>query len=253
MVTIAQEIPGQTLTPLQFEIQKQRERFGSSDIEERREALMRLKSLRDPRASRVAVVGLKDESAIVRATAASAVLMLPGEEAATDLLPLLDDKDEFVRQEVAYALGHTRAKIAVAPLIERLARDKKDGVRGAATVALGYIADEAAVVTLAQILSPQSALPGSSKIKRKTKENDFILRAAARSLGQIGSRTAVPALVAALEDEKAADDVRREAALALGQIGDSSARQALQGVLNARDPYLSFAAAKALRRIRTTP
>lgn len=248
IVTIAQE--SRTLTPRQLEVQKQSERLNSPDVEERREALIHLKGLRDPEASRAAIAGLKDGSAIVRATASSAVLMLPGQEAATSLLPLLEDRDEFVRQEAAYALGQTRSRTVVAPLIETLARDKKDGVRGAAAVALGQIGDEAAVVSLAQILSPQIGLTEQRKMKRKEK-NEFVLRAAARSLGQIASRAGVPALVAALEDEKAPDDVRREAALALGQIGDPSARNALQGVLSARDPYLSFAAAKALRRIST--
>lgn len=253
MVTLAQEGQGRTLTPLQFEIQKQRERLSSPDVEERREALICLRGLRHPEASRAAISGLTDQAAIVRATASGALLRLPGEEAATSLLPLLDDKDEFVRQEAAYALGQTRSRSAVAPLIERLARDKKDAVRGAAVVALGQIADEAAVLPLAQLLSPQIGLPSSGKIKRKTKENEFVLRAAARSLGQTHSRTAVPALVAALDDEKAPDDVRREAAFALGQIGDPSASQALQAVISARDPYLSSAAAKALKRIRSTP
>lgn len=247
----AQERAGRTLTPLQFEIQKQRERLSAADVEERRDAVMRLKALRHPDASRAAVSALKDNLAIVRATATSAVLKLPSEEAATSLLPLLDDKDEFVRQEAAYALGHTHSKTAVAPLIERLTSDKKDGVRGAAAVALGQIADEAAVVSLAQILSPQIGLPGSRKSKRQP--NELVLRAAAHSLGQIASRAGVPALVAALDDEKAPDDVRREAAFALGQIGDPSARQALQRVLLARDPYLAFAAKKALRRISATP
>jgi len=251
LLIFGQERAGRTLTPLQFEIQKQRERLSAADVEERRDAVMRLKALRHPDASRAAVSALKDNLAIVRATASSAVLTLPGEEAATSLLPLLDDKDEFVRQEAAYALGQTRSKTAVAPLIERLASDKKDGVRGAAAVALGQIADEAAVVSLAQILSPQIGLPGSRKSKRKT--NDLVLRAAAHSLGQIASRAGVPALVATLEDEKTADDIRREAAFALGQIGDPSARQALQRALSARDPYLSFAADKALRRISATP
>ena len=246
IVTIAQE--SRTLTPRQTEIQKQRERLSSPDVEERREALIHLRALRDPEASRAAISGLKDGSAIVRATASSAVLMLPGQEAATSLLPLLEDKEEFVRQEAAYALGQTRSRIVVGPLIERLARDKKDGVRGAAAVALGHIGDEAAVVPLAEILSPQIAFADQMKRKKKEK-NEFVLRAVARSLGQIGSRAGVPALVAALEDEKAPDDVRREAALALGQIGDPSARNALQEVLSASDPYLSFAAAKALRRI----
>ena len=207
---------------------------------------MRLAALRHPDASRVAVSALDDTAAIVRATASGAVQWLPAEEGAAALLPLLGDKDEFVRQEAAYALGRTKSRSAVTPLIERLAKDKKDGVRGAAAVALGQIADEAAVVSLAQVLSPQTSLPGAKARKEK---NAFVLRAAAVSLGQIGSRAGLPALVAALEDEKTTDDVRREAARALGLIGDPAAEPALRKVLMARDAYLSFAAHEALRRI----
>ena len=46
-------------------------------------------------------------------------------------------KEEFVRQQTAYALGQTRSYSAVSALIERLT-DKKDSVRGAAAVALEH-------------------------------------------------------------------------------------------------------------------
>jgi HEAT repeat protein len=240
------EVAKRSLTPLQLEIEKQRQRLNSAEVEERRDALMRLAALRHPDASRVAVSALDDSAAIVRATASGAVQWLPADEGAAALLPLLGDKDEFVRQEASYALGRTKSRIAVTPLIERLAKDKKDGVRGAAAVALGQIADEASVVSLAQVLSPQTSLPSAKARKEK---NVFVLRAAAVSLGQIGSRAGLPALLAALEDERTTDDVRREAARALGLIGDPAAAPALRKVLMARDAYLSFAAHEALRRI----
>ena len=235
-----------SLTPLQLAIEKQRQRLNSSEVEERRDALMRLNALRHPDASRVAASALDDASAIVRATASGAVQWLPAEEGAAALLPLLSDKDEFVRQEAAYALGRTKSRSAVTPLVERLAKDKKDGVRGAAAVALGQIEDESAVVSLAQILSTQASSPGAKGRKEK---NEFVQRAAAVSLGQIGSRAGLPALVAALEDEKNSDDVRREAARSLGLIGDPAAEPALRRVLMTRDAHLSFAAHEALRRI----
>lgn len=235
-----------SLTPLQLEIEKQRERLNSAEVEERRDALLRLSALRHPEASRVAVSALADEAPIMRATASGALQWLPAEEAAIALLPLLNDKEEFVRQEAAYSLGRTKSRNVVAPLIETLAKDKDDGVRGAAAVALGLIADEAAVVSLAQVLSPQSSLIAT---KVRQEKNVFVLRAAAASLGQIGSRAGLPALVAALEDETNSDDVRREAASALGLIGDPAAETALRKVLAARDAYLSFAAHEALERI----
>jgi HEAT repeat protein len=242
------DLAKRSLTPLQLEIEKQRQRLSSAEVEERRDALMRLAALRHPDASRVAVSALDDAAEIVRATASGAVQWLPAEEGAAALLPLLGDKNEFVRQEAAYALGRTKSRNAVTPLIERLAKDKKDGVRGAAAVALGQIADEAAVGSLAQVLSPQTALPGARDQKRKEK-NVFVQRAAAVSLGQIASRAGLPALVAALEDERTTDDVRREAACALGLIGDPAAEPALRRVLMAGDAYLSFAAHEAMRKI----
>jgi HEAT repeat protein len=243
------QIVRRSLTPLQLDIEKQRQRLSSPEVEERRDALMRLGALRHPDASRTAVSALNDTAPIVRATATGAVRWLPAEEGAAALLPLLGDKDEFVRQEAAYALGRTRSKSAVTPLMDRLTNDKKDGVRGAAAVALGQIADETAVVSLAQVLSRLSALTGAKSKKGRSEKNVFVLRAAAVSLGQIASRAGLPALVATLEDESTADEVRREAARALGLIGDPSAETVLRKVLTEQDPYLSYAAYEALRRI----
>ena len=237
-----------SLTPLQIEIEKQQNRLNSVEVEERRDAVMRLGLLHHPAASRAALAGLKDSLAIVRVSAATAVLALPGDESAAALLPLLNDKDEFVRKETAYALGKTRSRTATTPLSELLTHEKKDGVRGAIVVALGDIGDEGAVVSLSQILRPEFALTNSKKRSRK-KENLLVLRAAAHSLGQIGNRAALPALLAVLQDEQAETDVRRESAIALGLIGDATALPALNAVLNADDPYLSRAAFDAARLI----
>lgn len=239
-----------SLTPLQLEIEKQRMRLGSAEVEERRAAVTELGSMHHPEASRLAVSGLKDSSAIVRATAAAAILSLPAEESAAYLIPLLSDKDEFVRREAAYALGITRSPTAVSFLIERLLTDKKDEVRGAAAVALGQIRGAAAVSPLVSVLSPQYGLASEKKNQKRKKPQDvFLLRAAARALGQIGNRGGLPALIAVLQDEKAEDDVRRESASALGLIGDPSALPALRQALTARDPYLSEAADKAIQKI----
>jgi HEAT repeat protein len=207
--------------------------------------LTRLGNLKRPEASRVAAAGLKDVAPIVRVTAAHAILSLPPEEAAALLIPLLQDKSEFVRRETAYALGETRSRSAEAPLTELLLRDKEAGVRGATAVALGQIGDETAVQALSQTLMGWR----QTKKKGKARENEFVLRAAARSLGQIRSRAAVPALIATLENESNAGDVRREAATALGLIGDTSAEPALRAAFASTDPYLSEAARKALRRL----
>src|ERR1051325_2271683 len=242
------------LTPLQQTIERERRRLSSSEQEERGDAVMRLGWMKRPETSRAAATALSDSSAIVRATAARAVLSLPSEEAAAALLPLLQDRDEFVRQETAYAIGLTRSRTAVQPLITLLVNDKQSGVRGAAAVALGQLGDDAAAAPLAETLDRRIRASGLlNKIRRsKTPENEFVRRAAAHSLGQIRSRVAVPALVSTLSDEKAGDDVRREAARALGLIADPAAVPALKNVLAARDPYLSRLAYEALLKIAPT-
>jgi HEAT repeat protein len=243
----------QRLTPLQLEIEKQRQRLSSTEVEDRREALTRLGSLQRPAASRVAAGALSDPVPIVRATAAVSALSLPPEEVVAALVPLLADKDEFVRQQVAYAIGRTGSRTATASLIGLLT-DKKDSVRGAAAVALGQIGDTAAVTALAAVLSPQPILTSTGKgRKNKREQNPFVLRAAARSLGEIHDRAAVPALIVALQNEQTEADVRREAAFALGLIGDAAAVPALQAALTTGDPYLAQAAHNALRKLSTTP
>jgi HEAT repeat protein len=236
------------LTPAQIAIEKQQQRLNSGDVEERRDALMRLGSMRSEVASRVALSGLSDASPIVKATAAKAILSLERAQSAGALLPLLQDKDEFVRREVAYALGMTRSRTATEALTERLLTDKEAGVRGAAAVALGQIGDESAVIALATTLAPQFSAQG--KGKRKREENDFVLRAAAVALGQIKNRAGVPALISAVSDEKFPYDVRREAARSLGSIGDPSAVPALQSASLSEDPFLSQLAHESLRKLR---
>jgi HEAT repeat protein len=238
-----------SLTPIQVAIENQRERLASTDVEERRDALMRLGNLHVAEASRAAVPLLNDPSPTIRATAAKAVLSLDPNESVAVLLPLLQDKDEFVRREAAYVLGRTRSRNATSALTQTLLTDKEDGVRAAAAVALGQIGDEAAVVSLSGTLAPELLERGSSK--RKREQNVFVLRAAAVSLGQIGSRAGTPALISALNNEKLDGDVRREAARSLGIIGDPAAVPALRAASTSSDPFLSQLAYEALRKLKS--
>lgn len=234
------------LTPMQREIERQRQRLSSTDVEERRDALMRLGNLQRPDASRAAAAALNDEVPAVRVTAAHAILSLPSEEAGALLIPLLKDKDEFVRREAAFAFGESGSRVGTTMLVDLMLHDKKPSVRGAAAVALGQIGDEAALAPLSQVVTGR----GGKKKKKKSSEEEFVVRAAVRSLGQIRSRTSVPTLISALQDETNSIETRREAATALGSIGDSTALPALQAAYDANaDPYLSEAARAAIRQI----
>lgn len=240
-----------TLTPLQRKIETEKSHLTSASLEERRDAVQRLDALARPESSRVASRALADPAPIVRATAARAMLWLPADEAVPLLLPLLRDKDEFVRRETAYALGLTRSRAAVSHLIDALEQDKSAAVRAAAAIALGQIGDRAAVAPLSRTLGRRIKSSGflGRITRRTTEENEFVRRAAAVSLGQLGGREAVPTLIAVLADERAGDDVRREVARALGHLRDASAIPTLRAALTARDPYLAQISAEALRQI----
>lgn len=243
--------PQGELTPLQHEIRVQTARLSSTNAEERRDAVMRLGAMARPESSRAAAAALGDASPSVRAAAARAVLSLGAGEAVTLVVPLLRDRDEFVRREAAYALGLTRSTLGTTALAAAAEADKEASVRGAAAVALGQIGDAAALPALTGALSRRLQAPGffNRLRRRKIEEDEFVRRAAAVALGQIGSRAAVPALVDTLSDVRAPGDVRREAARALGLIGDPAAVPALRAVLTHTDPYLSRIAFEALRRL----
>lgn len=232
-------------TPLQRRIEQQKQRLTSGEVEERRDALMKLGSMKQADASRAATSALSDAEPIIRVTAAHAITSLPAAEAATLLLPLLKDKLEFVRREAAYALGETGSRSAVQPLVELLATEKEVAVRAAAVMALGQIRDESAVPALAHVLSG-----GPANKKSKKREDDFVMRSAAVALGEIRSRAGVEPLLAALTNETNSIDIRRTAAEALGLIGDLSATPALEAALASNDQYLSETARTALRRLR---
>jgi HEAT repeat protein len=238
-----------SLTPLQLEIEKQRVRLSSTEVEDRRDAIGNLASMQHPDASRAALAGLKDPLPIVRATSVTAILSLPPAESAVHLLPLLGDKDEFVRRETAYALGTTRSATAIPMLIDLLRRDKVDEVRGAAAVALGQISNEGSVGALIEVLTGSASPDAKKNKKTKREQNPFVLRSAARALGGIRSRAALPILLATIQDETLEDDLRREAAIALGSIGDQSALPALRNAASARDPHLAEAAGMAIKSI----
>jgi HEAT repeat protein len=248
VLPVGRRVSAQTtdnLTPIRKAIEVQRARLNSSSEEERRDALMKLGAMHSAEASRAALPGLSDPGLKVRAVAVGAILSIPAEEGVDALTPLMNDKDEFVRRETAYALGHTKSRKATAVLTTHLLTDKEDGVRAAAAVALGEIADESAIVALSSTLAP-TLTSGKSKQQEK---NPFVLRAAAVALGATKSRAATPALISALTNAKLDSDVRREAARALGVIGDPAAVSALQSALTADDPYLANIANASLKKI----
>ena len=142
--------------------------------EQKRTALIQIRSLATAEASRIAVPALVDSSEIVRATAAYSVIYLPKDEAFGVLIPQLNDKKEFVRRETVYALGLIRNPSAIAPLERIFQTDQSIEVKNACLIALGAIGDVAAIDFLAQFLE-----------RKPNDNNEFERRSRTRSIGQI--------------------------------------------------------------------
>ncbi|MGD9564312.1 MAG: HEAT repeat domain-containing protein [Pyrinomonadaceae bacterium] len=244
------------------------------DSEQKRTALGEIRNLRTEQASRLALPSLKDSDAIVRATAAAAVVFLPPAEAAAALLPLLGDKEPFVRREAAYALGKARSPAGVQGLISAIGNDRDLEVRAAAAVALGNIGDPAGLDSLLAVLK-----------KKPSDENEFLRRSAARSIGQTfdalyggdtytvtpqnflapkfkdvepGQRPAgepanihliIAELSRVLRSPKESADTRREAAFALGAIRRPTSSELLRSYLSSTDPYLAEISREAILKI----
>lgn len=252
-------------------------KISNGTTEEKRDALFQIRNLQTERASRIALPALRDQDEIVRATAASSVVFLSKNEAANSILPLLNDRAPFVRREAAFALGAVGSTSATSPLIRIFQHDKDLEVRAAAAMALGKIGDPIAIEPLLSYLE-----------KRKpTEDEEFLRRAAVRSIGQIAQvvssgrhrvvtpqdflpdkykelgeprgedlmqqfpifKTAPAALNKVLQNTREAVDTRREAAFSLGAIGNAGSTSILEAQRNGPDPFLAEIAKEALLKI----
>lgn len=249
----------------------------TGNIEQKRNALARVRDLRTEAASRLAIPALTDTDEIVRSMAAVGVVYLPPDEGCSLVLPLLNDKAEFVRREAAFALGEIGSAAATEPLIQVLQRDRSNIVRSAAAAALGKAGEPRAVRALVSVLQ-----------KGPKSSDEYLRRAAARSIGQVAEvirgvprqaatphsflpdkykrkiasasasalspefGPAVAVLLKAAADRKETDDTRREAAYALGAIGDPAALAFLKANVTNKDNYLAEICREALLKMPGT-
>jgi len=267
----------------QSSVESLRPSISGGNVEQKRDALLRLRNLHTVEASRAAVPALQDSNDMVRATAAGSVVFLPPSEAINVLLPLLKDKSPFVRKESAYAvgevgdpktlLGEEQDDVIATALRLLLEKDKDPEVRGAAAVAMGKAGGLKSVWYLYFFLQSSP----------KDEASEFIRRSAVRSIGTVAERLrestdSVPSvrrdpqrdqyhdldlssqfrsfasasrlLLDVLQNKSESDDIRREAAKALGNIGALSAAPVLTANLNASDPYLANICKEALQKLK---
>ena len=173
------------------------------------------------------------------------------------LIARLSSRDPETRYQAAGCLGDAGVPVAVEPLAALLA-DPDVGVRWKATEALGKLGSPAvgpltkslkngnvdvrwmAAVALGDIGDPE-AIP--ALMAALDDEDTYVRSRAALALGEIGE-AALAGLIAALRDGN--DRVRWGAALALGEIGGSSAVEALVGALSDPDEGVRQRVAGAL-------
>lgn len=175
--------------------------LSSKDENLRRAAAGALKEIKNRRSIPPLLKVLrKDPSPEVRAEAAYALAFLT--KFNFDILPLIEalaDDHYLVRQNAAFALGKSRRRKAVRPLIDALLRDENYNTREMAAWALGEIHDKRAIAPL------QEALTDPHLAVRKN---------AAYALGCLQAASAAPLLKKALLKP----DETKDAAWALSKI-----------------------------------
>ena len=148
------------------------------------------------------------------------------------ILPLLKDKDHYVRGNVANILGEIGLEVSVKELTKTL-QDDKFSVVCRTVESLGKIGNEQAIDILISALdNPDS----------------YIRSAIVSALGKIPNEQALKGVFMGLEDQDLF--VRGRAVSALGEIGTERAEKAIQNLLNDPELYVRHKAEEALELIK---
>lgn len=152
------------------------------------------------------------------------------ERSIDELIELLNDKDDFVVEDVMGEL-EIRAEESLDPLISALSSRKKN-IRMHAATLLGAIGDPKAIDPLIATLKDN---------------NKLVRREASTALSRMGE-AAVDPLIGVLDDEDW--KVRGAAAWALGNLGDEKAIPALEKLLDDESGFVKSGAQSAIDSIK---
>jgi HEAT repeat protein len=175
---------------------------------------------------------LEDADTATRRGAVWALRRQRAPQSVASLSNALADPDSSVRDNAAFALAGLGDRRAIAPSI-RLLADPDWQVRGAAAEALcQFVLSEEEHAAANEVLLQE--LRSSEPMRRLT---------AARAIGRLSDRQAVPALINALRDDE--EGVRTETVRALECIRDPAAISPLVDVFRAMPPVRQVASAAA--------
>lgn len=233
----------------------------------RMHAAKALGRIKDPVSVRALAPLLQDKVKAVREEVSSALAAI-GESAMPALLESLAHTDWLVRLHAVEALGKTRSREVVQPLLTTLFNDADSAVREDAVRALGHIGDPQAVEFLFTAMNEPAlrtlavealghigdrrAVPLLMEIVRGTRppatsrtvtgcgdawsEETITQAAAVRALGLIGDDSVLPTLTGALESTV----TRAEAAEALARFGSKAIPWLLPVLTTSQDDNLRY-------------
>ncbi|MGC2237185.1 MAG: HEAT repeat domain-containing protein [Pyrinomonadaceae bacterium] len=178
---------------------------------------------------------LNDADEAVRLQAAKAISREPEnlvEENAAPIIDALGDKNWRVRRKLVESLSRRAAPEAIAALLRAMREQHFDfGVLNSAL----------------QVLQATSVKTTETLVEFLHGDDADLRMQAALTLGEQNDAQAIPALLAALEDENT--NVRYHVIEALGKLKASDAVEPLLKIAETRDFFLSFVALDALREI----
>lgn len=177
-----------------------------------------------------------DQESGIRSTAAYALGEIGNETAISGLLEALRDEAVRVRESVVEALGKLGGKTALSALLDVLANEVEEAsVRGNAIYALSKFKGEAA----RESITPEEKLLRVTGLTQALTYKDASLRSsAAKALGELGNRAAIPALKNALQDSN--KFVRAHATESLAKLDCEAGIVALSQILENRDFDFTF-------------
>ena len=149
---------------------------------------------------------------------------------------LWDDKEPFIRWNVATALGQIGHENAL-PILEKMVNDQHANVKFRALLAFGLIGSPKAVPIIENLINDEY----------KIKDSYVVRQFVPIALGQIGHESGVPVLAKLVEDTDPV--VRWHVAVALGDIGHVSGVEILVKLLNDEIPFVRAHTAIALSEI----
>lgn len=171
----------------------------------------------------------------------SLLALVGNENSAASLAPLLASEDEAVRVEAVHALGRLGGKNALQMLLN-VSVGIDVMTKAAAARELHEFHDYQAVKRLLEIISP--------KKKGELAEDETVMSAACRSLGEMRVQLAAPPLaeiaLGTRKHEPHSEALRANATAALGMIGGEDGLKALKKLLKDQSMLVRSTAKKAL-------